>query len=106
MDAERQWFIGFVTDGNGAVVNDEAYVHVGDPRSDATTDVRVTGEGAHTIARLIAAAPELLEALKQAVDQMESRAEPTAGLVSNKMQKDWRDCLERARAAIAKAVQS
>lgn len=54
-------------------------------------------------ASLIAAAPDMLAALHAALCALESRPEPTVGLVSNEMQQEWRRSLDSIRAAIAKA---
>lgn len=64
---------------------------------------RATMERVFADARLIAAAPDMLAALRGALVVLESMPRPTAGLVSNEVQKAFDRRHEAVRAAIAKA---
>jgi hypothetical protein len=60
------------------------------------SDSRSIEENAHANARLIAAAPELLDALKEALVQIDNQCDVSVD--------EWLFCRDKARAAIAKAT--
>lgn len=85
------WEVGEITDGEGRPISYEAIIYGGD---DDEAEIYVRGIRARDDARLIAAAPEMLEALKEARRQLELYEESATGETYNSPQ---------INAAIAKA---
>lgn len=87
--------IGKVTDANGLEISNEAFITVGSAHGQDEDDceIVITGAHAHDVARLIAAAPDMLAALQAIIE-----------LDRDIGQLEFEDVFDAARAAIVKAT--